>query len=134
MQRGFRQQRQCISLLLRAGWSLRGGITDRHSLLAGAAPLVQSLTGGIESPQEQRTHLGGEAPPEDHRAVVILVDVQRTTRVLARGLTGFGLPVDLAPAPDDALHVDRRAGPPHREQARLGRRGRDAGQSAHLRV
>jgi len=60
--------------------------------------------------------------------------VQGPARVLARGLAGFGLPVHLAPAPHDALHVDGRARAPHREQPGLGLRGCDAGQGADLGV
>jgi hypothetical protein len=62
------------------------------------------------------------------------VDVERPAGMLARGLAGFRLPVHATPAPHDPLNVDRRARSPHREQARFGLRGRDAGQSAHLGV
>ena len=60
--------------------------------------------------------------------------MQGSARVLADGFSGFGLPVQAAPAPHDALDVDRRAGTPYREQARLGLRGRDARQCADLGV
>ena len=134
MQRRLRQQGQRVGLLLRPGRGLRGRVGGRRGGFGGAAPLVERLAGRVEGPQEQRADFRRQAPAEDHGAVLILVDVQRAARVLARGLTGFGLPVDAAPAPHDALHVDRRARAPHREQARLGLRGRDAGQGAHLGV
>jgi hypothetical protein len=132
MQRRLGQQRQSVRLLLRPGRSLRGGVgcgRDR-----GAAPLVQRLAGRVQGPQEQRAHLRRQAPAQHHGAILPLVDVQRPARVLACRLARFGLPVHPAPAPHDALHVDRRPRPPHCEEPGFGLRGGHTGQGAHLGV
>jgi hypothetical protein len=60
--------------------------------------------------------------------------VERAPGVLSRGLAGFSLPVHPAPASHDALHVDRRPRPPHREEPGLGLWGGHPGQGAHLGV
>ncbi len=90
--------------------------------------------GRRRGPEEQRANFRRQPPSEDDGAVLILVDVQGAARVLARGLMSFGLPVQSAPAPHDALHVGRRAGAPDGEQSRFGLPGRDAGQRADLGV
>ena len=51
-----------------------------------------------------------------------------------RSLASLVLPVYLAPALHDALHVDRCARARHREQSGLGIRSRDTCQGANLRV
>ena len=134
MQRRLSQQRQRVRLLLRAGRRLRGRVGCGRGDLIGTAPLVERLAGRVQGPQQQRAHIGRQPPAEHHGALRILVDVHRPARVLARGLAGFGLPIHAAPAPHDALHVDRRPRSPHRQQPGLGLCSGHTGHGADLGV
>jgi len=84
MQCRLGQQGQRIRLLLGPDRQLRGRVRSRPAGLDGATPLVQRLAGRVEGPQEQRAHLRRRAPAKHHRAVAILVDMQRPARVLTR--------------------------------------------------
>ncbi len=134
VQRRLGQQRQRVRVLLRPGRRLHGRVGVRQAGPGDASPLIEGLAGGVEGPQEQRAHLRRQAPAQHHSAVLILVDVERAGCVLSPGLAGFGLPVHPAPAPHDALHVDRRPGAPHRQQPGLSLRGCHAGDGADLGV
>ena len=125
------EQGQGIRLLLRPGRHLHRRIGCWRP--EGATALVERLSGRVEHPQEHRT-IWRKPSPKQHGAVTVRVDVQRTARMLARGLAGLRLPVHLAPPLHDALHVDRGARPRHREQARLGLVGRDATERTDLGI
>ncbi|MEX2220790.1 MAG: hypothetical protein WEG40_03240 [Candidatus Rokuibacteriota bacterium] len=134
MQRGLGQQRQRVRLLLRPGRRRQGGASGRQAAPSVARPLVQCFPGGVERPEQQRAHVRRQPSPQDHRAVLVLVDMQGPTRVLPGGLSGFGLVVHPPPAAHDALHVAGRARAPHREQSGFRLRRGHAGQGAHLGV
>ena len=112
---------------------LRGGVARRRPPpWFGAAGTASR--GRRRGRAEERAGLRGQAPAHHHRAVLLLVDVHRPARVSARGLARVSLHVEAPPSPHEALHVSRRARAPHRQQARLGLRGCDAGQRAHLGI
>ena len=134
MQRRLGQQGQRVRLLLQPGRRLCGRVGGRQGGLGDAALLVQRLARRGEGPQEQHAHFRRQAPTQHHGAILVLVDVERAARVMARRLASFGLSVHAAPAPHDALHVDRRPRAPHRQQPGLGLRGRHAGDGADLGV
>ena len=137
MQRGLGEQGERVGLLLRPGRGLHRGVGGREAALTDSSdpgPLVQRLAGRIERAEEQRARFGAQPAAKHHGAVVIPVDAQRAARVPARGLARFGPPVHAAPASHDALDVRRGTGTPDRQEARLGLRGRDAGQGADLGV
>jgi hypothetical protein len=95
---------------------------------------LQGLAGRGQRPHEQRADLRLQPAPEHYGAVVILVDMQRSTRVPSRGLPRFSLAVHAAPTAYDPLHMGRRARASHPEQPRFGLRRRDARQGTDLGV
>ncbi len=133
MQRGLGQQGQRVGLLLGASRRRHGGIRCGR---AGrdARPLVQRLAGGVERSDQQGADLGSQPAADDHRAILVLVDVPPPLRVLSRRLPGLGLPVHAPPAPHDALDVRRGARAPDRQQPCFGLGRGHAGQGADLGV
>jgi hypothetical protein len=89
VQRRLGQQHQRVGLLLRPGRGLGGRVGRQRGSFVGPALLVEPLAGGVEGPQEQRARLRRQPPPDHHRAVLVLVDVQRPARVLPGGLARF---------------------------------------------
>jgi len=132
MQRYLGEQGQGIRLLLRPGRGLHRRVGCCRP--EGATALVERISGRVERTQEHRPHLWRKPAPKHHGSVIVRVDVQRTARMLARGLAALRLPVHLAPSLHDALHVNRGARPRHREQTRLGRGGRDTTERTDLGI
>jgi hypothetical protein len=121
IQRGLSEQREGVGLLLRHRRRFRGTVLHSgYGSLGGASPLVERLPRSVQCSEEKRPGLRRQPAPHDHRAVVVLVNMQRAGGVLARSLAHFGLPIDTAPAPNDALDVLGGAGAGHGKQTLLG--------------
>jgi len=129
VQGGLGEQGQGIGLLLHPGRSI-----DDLASWAWPRSLIEGLAGGIERSDEQGTRFRSQATTDYHRAVVVPIDLEHAALVLVSGLTDLGIPVHLTPSPYDVLHVHCTPAPPPREQARLGLRGGDTGECAHLGV
>src|SRR5439155_26838457 len=71
---------------------------------------------------------------DDHHAVFILIHVESPARVALRALHGLCLPIDPAPAADDALDVLGGPGSADRERPLFGLWSRHTRQRADLRV
>jgi len=132
VQRRFREERQGIGPLLWCGRRLIHRVG--RDFPADARPRIERLASSRDRLQEQGAHLGLQPATQDHRAVLVMMDVQRSACVPSRGLTALGAPVDLPPAPHDALHVGRRPRTPDPDQTRIGIGRRHPRQGAHLRV
>ncbi len=130
----LREESQGIGLPLGHRGRFRGnapgpGVPVRH-----ACPLVQRLARGGERLQEQCPHFRLEPPPEDHHAVLVLVQVKGPARMPQRGLPGLGPPVHPTPAAYDPLDVSGRPSSRHRQESRFGLGRGHAGDGADLGV
>jgi hypothetical protein len=115
VQRRFREQGERIRPLLRHRRRIRRRISQTVGACFTSPLLVQRLSRRRQRAHEQGADFRRQPSPEHHRAVLVLVDVQRAARVLAFGLPGLCVPVDAPPAPHDALDVGSRAGASHPE-------------------
>ena len=59
----------------------RGNVSGPTRPVRHAGPLVQGLARGRERLHEQRAHFRLEPPPEDHHAVLVLMDVKGPARM-----------------------------------------------------
>ena len=136
VERRLCEQRQRVRLLLsqRRRRVLRGRVRRRIGYRLRSSLLVQSLARGSEGPHEESAGLGREPAPQHDRAVVVLVHVKRTARMLTRGLPRLRPAIHLTPPADDALDVGGGARLSDSEQPLLGLGGSDAGERANLGV
>jgi hypothetical protein len=114
MESRLREQGQGIGPLLRHRGRFRGNVPRAGGgpgLPTG--PLIQRLAGRGQRLQEQRPHLRLEAPPENHRAVLVVIHVQGSGRVPMLRLPSLGASVHAPPAPNDPLDVGGRARAPY---------------------
>jgi hypothetical protein len=132
VQRRFREERQGIGPLQWGGRRLLYRVG--RDFPADARPRIERLASRRDGLQQQGAHLGLQPATQDHRAVLVMMDVQRSARVPSRGLTALGAPVDLPPAPHDALHVGRRPRPSDRQEPRLRLQRGHPRQRPHLGV
>jgi hypothetical protein len=134
MQRDLGEQYEGVGLLLRKRGRFRGNVLHIGGCTGGAPPLVEGLAGGLESTEEERARFRSEAAAHGHRAVVVLKDVQRASRVLSRGLAHLRLPINPTPAAHDPLDVLGGAGARECEEALLGLGRGDTRDRPDLRI
>ena len=79
-------------------------------------------------------HFRLEPPPDDHHAVLALIDAKPSAPMPLRGLPSLGPPVYTPPAADDPLDMGGRARAPDAEEPRFGLRRGHAGEGADLGV
>ncbi len=127
VQSALGEEAQRIGLLLRPCGRREAGI-------GAACPLIQRLPRGVERAQEQGTRLGVQPAAQDHRPLVVPIDVESSAGVLPRRQTGLSSSVQLSPTSDDPLYVDRSARARHRKEASLGLGRGDAGQGPDLGI
>jgi len=97
-------------------------------------PLVQGLPRGGQRLHEERSDFWFQPPPDDHHAVLVLVDAKPSARMPQRGLPRLGPPVHRTPAAHDPLDMRSRARAPHPEEPRFGLRRRHPCEGADLGV
>jgi hypothetical protein len=107
VERGLREQREGVGLLLLHRWRVSLGRLR-------AATLVYALPRRLQRLQEHGADLRGQPPTEPDRTVFVLIHVQGASSVVTSGFLSLGLTVHPAPAPHDPLHVVSRAGAAHR--------------------
>src|SRR5467141_248665 len=113
VERRLGEQAQRVGLLLRYGRRLPGNAARRFYgnvfvyqvgvCVLDARPLTRRLTRRGERPTQHRAHLGLQPAADDHHAVFILIHVESPARVALGALHGLCVPIDPAPAADDAL-------------------------------
>jgi hypothetical protein len=131
VQRRLSHQGQGVRFLL--GHARLSGWHQRRAPGMPASPMKGILRGG-EGLQEHRTGLRIQAPMDDDHAVLVLVDLNRSRRMLAPGLREIRIAIALTPAAYDTFSLRGGDGPSNGEEASLVLRGGDPGQRTHLGI
>jgi hypothetical protein len=112
-------QRQRVCPLLSERGPIRRLVGEPWNHLLLPPPLVQRLARCLQGLHEKGSYLGSQPSPDDHCAVLVVVDVKPTACVLSCALASFRVSVDPPPAADDPFNMTCRSRTTNIQEAHL---------------